>query len=133
VTAQQKGTVVIADDDDALLDVVQDIATEEGYRVVPVRDGEELLRLVPTLPHPCLVLLDIKMPKIDGLTFLDRIQNELGWSDVPIILFTAAIHPEGHPRAVGVLNKPVNLDELLRVLAGHCGQLQPAPSRTPER
>jgi two-component system, chemotaxis family, chemotaxis protein CheY len=122
VAAEKKGTVVIADDDDVLREVVQEVVEEEGYRVVPAHDGEELLRLVPALPHPCLVLLDLKMPKVDGLAFLDRIQGEPEWADVPIILFTAAADVSGHPRAVGVLNKPFDLDALLRLLAGHCGK-----------
>jgi CheY-like chemotaxis protein len=119
--AERKGTVVIADDDPDILDAIQDVVREEGYNIIPARDGEELLRLVPTLPAPCLVLLDVKMPKVDGLEFLDRIQAVPGWAEVPIVLFTAGRHPEGHPRAVGILNKPVNLDELLHLLAGHCG------------
>jgi CheY-like chemotaxis protein len=132
MVTQQKGTVIIADDDEEILAVVRDVVEEEGYRVVPAHDGEELLRLVPTLPRPCLVLLDIKMPKVNGLEFLDRIQSKPEWEDVPIVLFTDTLHPAGHPRSVGVLNKPVSLEELLRVLAGHCGQPQPAPSRTLE-
>jgi CheY-like chemotaxis protein len=61
------------------------------------------------------------MPKVNGLEFLDRIQAAPEWAAVPIVLFTAGRHQTAHPRAVGILNKPVNLDELLRLLAGHCG------------
>jgi DNA-binding response OmpR family regulator len=77
--------ILIAEDDRSLLSALQEKFTKEGLSVVTAVDGEEGLT-VAKKEKPDLLLLDIKMPKIDGITMARKLK-EAG-TDVPIIFLT---------------------------------------------
>jgi two-component system KDP operon response regulator KdpE len=77
--------VLVADDEPQITKLVALTLTEEGFRVVTARDGEEALDRVATL-RPDVVLLDIVMPGMDGIEVLHQLRE---WHPVPVILLTA--------------------------------------------
>ncbi|MBI2050130.1 MAG: response regulator [Candidatus Staskawiczbacteria bacterium] len=77
--------ILIAEDDKSLLLVLQEKFTNEGFSVVTALDGEEGL-IVAEKEKPDLLLLDIRMPKIDGITMARKIK-EAG-NNAPIIFLT---------------------------------------------
>jgi len=85
---QIKKTILIVDDDLPILKMLVDKLTTEGFNIIQAHDGEEGFSSACN-NHPDLILLDIIMPKMDGLTMMKklRIENEWGKS-VPIILLT---------------------------------------------
>lgn len=105
--------VLVVDDDTSILDTVSSILVAEGYQVMAAGGGEEALTLVRSW-HPTLVLLDMRMPVMDGWA-VARSLHESG-SRVPIIVMTAAESAKRWAEEIGAaghLAKPFGLDELI--------------------
>ena len=77
--------IALVDDDQNILTSVSMALEAEGYRVLTYRDGEEALDGLTTTP-PDLAILDIKMPRMDGMELLQRLRND---SQVPTIFLTS--------------------------------------------
>lgn len=84
----QPATIVIADDDKDILNLLCYILEREGYRVSKATNGQEALRRVE-LEQPDLVLLDVMMPHLDGLEVCRRIRQDPRLRATPILLLTA--------------------------------------------
>ena len=78
-------TILLVDDEDAVQKLLAYPLEREGFRVVPARDGEEALSRFAS-EHVDLVVLDIMLPKLDGLEVCRRLRSQ---SSVPIIMLTA--------------------------------------------
>jgi len=108
-----RSRVLVVDDDTSILDTVTSILTGEGYQVMSAAGGQEALTLVRSW-HPTLVLLDMRMPVMDGWA-VARSLHETG-SRVPIIVMTAAESARRWADEIGAaghLAKPFTLDELI--------------------
>ena len=79
--------ILIADDDPDIRDVLKITLTEENYEVIEARNGQEALEIIRSKPLD-LVLLDYKMPKMDGLQVCDLIKRDLLLAHLPIIMVT---------------------------------------------
>ena len=78
-------TILLVDDEDSVQKLLAYPLEREGFRVLQARDGEEALRQFSS-EHIDLVVLDIMLPKLDGLEVCKRLRAE---SEVPIIMLTA--------------------------------------------
>ena len=106
--------ILIIDDEEDILDVLSDVIRHWGYLPIVARDGQDALQKYQDMPVD-LVLSDIKMPKMDGISLLERIRK-LDKKAV-IILLTGYPTIESAVQAMkdgafDYLIKPVNLDEL---------------------
>ena len=112
--------VLVVDDDPDILDAICDILEVEQYRVARARNGAEALDRVEA-ERPAVILLDLMMPVMDGVTFARVLRERPGVRDVPILVISA----DGNPAraasvgARGYLAKPFDIDALL----GHVGVL----------
>jgi DNA-binding response OmpR family regulator len=107
------GRILVVDDDEAILEVVADVLRFEGYPVETAGDGAEALDAVDRR-RPALVLLDMRMPRLDGWGFA-RILRERG-IELPILVMTAARDAAGWADEIGAqgfLAKPFDIGELL--------------------
>lgn len=108
-----KGPILVVEDDPDILMTVSDILEYEGYEVERAANGEEGLRAVERV-HPSMVLLDMRMPVLNGWDFA-RILDERGIK-LPILVMTAAQDARVWAQeigAAGYLAKPFDLLELL--------------------
>jgi DNA-binding response OmpR family regulator len=113
--------VLVVDDDPSILDTVTSILTSEGFQVMAAGGGKEALSLLHSW-HPTLVLLDMRMPIMDGWA-VARAMREAG-STVPIVVMTAAESAKRWADEIGAaghLAKPFGLDELLECVGQHSG------------
>ena len=78
-------TVLIVDDEQAIIDVLKFNLVKEGYKILEAKDGQTGLDMALS-EKPDLIMLDIMLPKIDGLTVCKRVKNSY---NIPIILLTA--------------------------------------------
>src|SRR5215475_13112553 len=83
-----KPTVLVAEDEGALITLLRYNLEREGYRVLEAQDGEEAL-LVATEEKPDLVLLDWMLPQLSGIEVCRRLRSRQETRNVPIIMLTA--------------------------------------------
>jgi CheY-like chemotaxis protein len=105
--------ILVVDDDPAILATVCEALDLEGFPVVTASNGEEALDAVER-DRPSLVLLDMRMPVLDGWGFM-RAVRERGWN-LRVVVMTAAVDALRWGREIGangVLAKPFELDELM--------------------
>jgi len=96
--------VLAVDDEDDILEIIRVNLELEGHRVVLARNGHEAIDQAK-LEHPDLVLLDVMMPGMDGVTFLQILRQAKKHQKMPVVLVTAldVTDVERRTRAFGVL------------------------------
>jgi DNA-binding response OmpR family regulator len=84
----QKEKIILVEDDPDIAELVQFNLEREGYRVITCTEGDEgLAEIIRTKPN--MVILDLMLPKIDGLTICKSIRAQQDLADIPIIMLTA--------------------------------------------
>jgi len=83
----KKYKILIVEDEPALLGALSSKFSKEEFEVAEARDGEEGLEKA-LAEHPDLILLDIIMPKMDGMTMLERVRRDEWGKKVPVIILT---------------------------------------------
>ncbi|MBI2391916.1 MAG: response regulator [Deltaproteobacteria bacterium] len=114
-TSTHDRTILVVDDDEDICSLVAAILEDEGYAVRTAANGAEALKNLRTLGKPDLILLDMKMPVMDGWEFARRLRTECA-DDVPVVVFSAAENPAlraSEVHAKGWIGKPLELDALL--------------------
>jgi two-component system cell cycle response regulator len=107
----------------ALLHTLEMILRENGYEVIPVPGGENLL---VELEHsaPDLLMLDVMMPKVDGLQLLERVKQDPRWHDLPVLMVSSMPPEEAAVRSLGLgaadfVSKPFRVREMLARVQAH--------------
>lgn len=109
--------IVVADDDETLLATLTWILKDKGYEVIPVPGGDDLLRRLEE-EQPDLLLLDIMMPRTDGLQLLREVKRDERWRFLPVLMISSMPPEEATVRALGLgasdfIAKPFRVKELL--------------------
>lgn len=128
-----KSLVLYADDDPDDHDLVREAFEEYAHAIelIPFYDGQELLRylegLNPLQPKPCLIILDINMPQLDGKQTLRRLRAMTEFEDLPAVLFTTSTLPSEADFALrynaGFVTKPLHAKQITAIvdrLIDHC-------------
>lgn len=122
-SGERAGTrVLVVDDDPSILDTVTSILSAEGFAVVAASGGEQAIGLLSSW-HPTLVLLDMRMPLVDGWAVARRMR-ESGLR-IPIVVMTAAESAKKWADEIGAaghLAKPFVLDDLITIVERHARQ-----------
>jgi CheY-like chemotaxis protein len=93
----------------------------DGHSVLTAANGREALARLDTGVRPCLILLDLMMPVMDGWTFRDALERDPRLRTVPVVVISAAGgEMMRRVRAEAYVSKPVDIDELLHVVCEHC-------------
>ncbi len=108
--------IVIAEDDDAIAHMVNMSLGDAGFLCLRARDGDEALKLVKA-HDPDLLVLDVMMPRVDGLEVARRLKADVMWSRTPILMLTAlaGIDDQVHGLEAGAdayMSKPFDLREM---------------------
>ncbi|MCL4508225.1 MAG: response regulator [Chloroflexi bacterium] len=112
--------VLVVDDQPSIRAMLEAILSDEGYRVDVAEHGAAALRIALTSP-PCLILLDLRMPVMDGESFIAEYRHT-GGHRAPILILTAERgneHMVDELGVAGVLQKPFDLTELLDMVDWH--------------
>jgi two-component system, OmpR family, response regulator CpxR len=122
-TAGNRGkTILLVEDDEDVRDAVEQILTEEGFQVISARDGGAALEMLAQGHHRfCTIILDLLMPGVDGLEFLDRAREQL--RSTPVLLFSATLlpaHVRDNPQVTDLIPKPVDAGVLVQKIRAHC-------------
>ena len=114
--------ILVVEDDKDLRDTLCDALELEGYQAIAAEHGEAALRhLQSGQPRPCLILLDLMMPVMDGWTFRSALLADPALAPIPVVVMTAGgRHGLPSPPAERVLQKPLRMDRLLQIVHAHC-------------
>jgi len=106
--------ILVVDDDPDVNEVVRVVLEDRGYRVRTAENGREALEQVMQA-RPSLILLDLMMPVMTGVEFLEAIKNVEALAGVPIIVVSAWAEDEVFfPNVAAVVKKPFELRQLLQ-------------------
>jgi two-component system, chemotaxis family, chemotaxis protein CheY len=113
-------TVLLAEDDPEIRDLLEDILEEQGYDVIPARTGTQALSFLHANAEtpPEFVLLDLMMPIVTGWQVLQEMRNDPRLAQVPVIILSGAAQdkPQG---ANAFLRKPFSIDQLFSVIQSY--------------
>jgi two-component system sensor histidine kinase EvgS len=135
----EPGRVLVVDDVSYNRLLFRHYLRDVGLEIEEAEGGREALNKLKSMDEiPALILLDIKMPEIDGYAVMKRVKRDKRFKDVPIVVFTASATPEEERQVYlaggdGFLKKPVSREALLDELGRHLPhQLHDvAPSASP--
>ena len=113
--------LLLVEADRGVRDAIQDYLEDEGYSVLSANDGEQALGLLEGLEQPCLVVLDVRMPVMNGVEFVRQFRARPWLKHHRLVLMSASeLAPElrAAPGVVGLLHKPFAPEHLLALLQG---------------
>ena len=112
--------ILLVEDDAAIREALDEVLADLGYEVVSAPDGRGGLQLAAQQAEPCPILLDWRMPVLDGPEFLARLRELPRGKEFPVILSTADRAATdltmGGDHVAAILSKPFDLDSLLAAL-----------------
>ncbi|HEX2569639.1 MAG TPA: response regulator [Polyangia bacterium] len=114
----RKRPILLAEDDDAFREALEEELTRAGHHVVTAADGEEALQLLQTDIVPSLLLLDLMMPRVNGWQVLGTLRSDPRFANIPVVVLTAIA--DRAPRDVVLFPKPLQLDSLLSLIEEIC-------------
>ena len=128
VATRPTGNVLIVEDDPDVREMLSALLSMEGFYAVAAEDGLEALHLLRTVRHrapetPCLVLLDLKMPRLGGHEFRRAQLGDPTVASVPVAVMSGAVDLEQRAQdlgAVATVAKPINIDRLMDVVRRYC-------------
>lgn len=128
-----KSLVLYADDDPDDVELVQESFSRysDHIQLTCFSDGQELLHYIKSIdssdPMPCLIILDINMPKVDGKETLMHLKKTNGFSSIPIVLFTTSSLPTdvefAKRHGAGCITKPLDhrqMSVIIDQFIDHC-------------
>lgn len=111
--------VVVVDDEPGYGEILQDVFEDEGYAVLVARDGAEALAMLKGLPTPpCIVILDLNLPVLDGNGVFRAMRADPVLAKVAVLVTTS--EPAKAPAGVLLMKKPLDLDVLLETVRKCC-------------
>jgi len=116
--------VLIAEDNGKSMKLFRDVLRASGYETLEATTGEQALGLA-TEHTPDLVLMDIQLAGMDGITALRRLREDERTAAIPVVALTAQAMPGDRERFLeagfdGYMSKPVNVTELIGTVKRYC-------------
>jgi CheY-like chemotaxis protein len=113
--------ILIVEDNDKNRKLVRDVLTFKGYTTIEAETGEAGVRLAQER-CPSLVLMDIRLPGIDGVAALRRLRAEQTTRGIPVMAMTASVMTEDRQKILaagfdGYQSKPINVTDFVAALA----------------
>jgi CheY-like chemotaxis protein len=118
---QHCNSILIVEDDQSIRETMIEMLEGEGYNTFSAINGKDALTLLRDgIPKPCLVLLDMMMPIMNGREFLDEMMKDAVLAPIPVLIVSAIADPSNTKGSVGFLKKPVDIDAVLATVSRYC-------------
>ena len=113
--------ILVVEDNDKNRKLVRDVLTFKKYEVIESETGEEGVRLAQER-RPSLILMDIRLPGIDGVEALRRLRSEETTRGIPVMAMTASVMSEDRQKIMaagfdGYQSKPINVADFVGAVA----------------
>jgi two-component system, cell cycle response regulator DivK len=118
--------ILIVEDNEKNMKLFRDLLRATGYRTLEASTGRQALMLA-TEHEPALVLMDIRLPDMDGVEALSRLRMDERTASIPVLAVTAQAMKTDRERFTaagfdGYVSKPVDIDKLVATVEQHCGR-----------
>ena len=113
-------SVLIIDDDDDMRLAMQAALEQKNFTVFTAANGQEGLELLEDIPRPCLILLDLMMPVLDGWEFLKIRERTPTLASIPVVAVSAFSDQAKNIKVDGFIKKPIDLVTLPEKLQSFC-------------
>lgn len=113
--------ILIIDDSAAIRQSITYILNQEGYETTEAKDGQEALDMLPTLDGIDLIITDVNMPNLDGISFIRKARELVKYRFTPILVLTTEsqgtkMNEGKEAGATGWIVKPFSADKLLGIV-----------------
>lgn len=111
--------ILVVDDDDDVRDTLMLLLDMNGYAVIGASDGHDALQQIRLYGRPGLILLDLRMPHMNGEEFAATLHADTALAPAPIVVFSGDTNAPGIASRMGaqaLLKKPVDLTEIIDVV-----------------
>src|SRR5688500_3798001 len=118
----RSSTVLVVEDDQDARELVCEILEDAGYQVIGAAHGREAIERLRGA-KPCVILLDLTMPVMDGWSFREWQKQDPSAATIPVVVVSAINNLKdvaANLSAAGYVEKPVQLGPLLRAVATYC-------------
>jgi len=110
-----KPLILIVEDNERNRKLVRTILEFRGFEVVECADGEPAIEIARTRA-PALILMDIELPKLDGVSAFKRLRADAATASIPVVAVTASVTPSQRERIAatgfdGYIAKPIDVEE----------------------
>jgi two-component system, cell cycle response regulator DivK len=118
------GQILVVEDNERNMKLVRELLEATGYRAIEAATGSQALELARE-HRPDLVLMDIRLPDIDGVEALSRLRADDRTASIPVLAVTAQAMQGDRERCLaagfdGYLSKPIDVAQLLEAVSRHC-------------
>ncbi|MCX7025665.1 MAG: response regulator [Spirochaetes bacterium] len=113
--------ILVVDDSAAIRQSISYILTQEGYETTEAKDGLEACQMLDNIERLDLIITDVNMPNMDGITFIRKARDAVKFKFVPILVLTTEsqgtkMNEGKEAGATGWIVKPFSADKLLEVV-----------------
>jgi CheY-like chemotaxis protein len=117
-------TVLVVDDYSDARETIRDVLEQQGYQVIEAANGQQALNILVSeaLPRIGLIVLDLRMPVMDGHEFLQVVRSYVRLAAIPVLVVSGSVAELEEPerkRIVASLQTPFKPEELVRVVGAH--------------
>ncbi len=121
-----KPVVLLVEDNERNRKLARTVLEFAGYEVVECEDGESAVALAKAR-RPALVLMDIELPKLDGISAFARIRGDSETASIPVVAVTASVTPSQRERINsagfnGFIAKPIDVATFAATIEGFLGK-----------
>ena len=116
-----RGSILIIEDEEIIRESYKALLEIEGYTVHTASQGAEGLQVLKSIPTPSLILLDLCMPTMNGIEFLEIKSRDLSISSIPVCVISGIAKRPDLSKSTLFLSKPIDFDVLVKIVAQHCG------------
>ncbi len=115
-----KKNVLVVEDDRGIQTTIRHLLESEGFTVFVADHGRDGLDLLRQMEPPCVVLLDIQMPEMDGYEFLREKNADPSIATIPVVVVSATADEKLLVGATELVRKPFEIPALLEAVERHC-------------
>ncbi len=115
--------ILLVEDDDDIRESLSELLRSRGYAVTAVTNGRDALARLQSGPAPCIIILDLMLPIMDGWEFRAQQMTNPAWAAIPVVVLSGVPDAQQHAlklEAADFLGKPIDLERLYKTVEQHC-------------
>ncbi len=120
--SKSRSCVLVVEDDLAVRSALTDLLRREGFSVAGAENGKEALRYLKTHSRPCVILLDLVMPEMDGWTFNPLLDIDHDLDRIPVVILSVGDRKQSATalKPLAFVPKPIDVGRLIHLVENVC-------------